>query len=200
VPNASEIDRICKALKKVSTGSSDFDLNPEVILPAGRKLRPAAVLIPLLPTDAGVQVIMTKRSSALKHHPWQISFPGGKVEADDGGPVQAAQREAFEEIGLAQNNTRVLGWLPTHETVTGFSVTPVLAVITGAYEPRPEPGEVAEIFSVPLAHITDLTRFQTQSRLWQGVMRYYDTVPYGPYYIWGATARILRRLAERMAS
>ncbi len=186
------------ALEHPSGASSDFDLNPDVNLPAGRKLRPAGVLIALQETPHGTRVLLTKRSSALKHHPGQIAFPGGSVDPEDSGPLQAALREAQEEIGLARENVEVIGVLPLHETVTGFNVTPVIGRVRAAFEPTPEPSEVDEVFSVPLAHVTDLKRFRVQSRMWQGVQRYYYTVPYGPYYIWGATARIFRGLAERL--
>jgi len=88
--------------------------------------------------------------------------------------------------------------LPTHETVTGFTITPVLGHVHTDFDPVPEPGEVDEVFRVPFDHLADPARFSVQSRRWLGQRRYYYTVPFGPYYIWGATARILRGLAERM--
>ena len=191
---------LIRALGRVRDQSSDFDLNPDVVLPAGRRLRAAAVLVPIQATDRGLQVILTKRSSALKHHPGQIAFPGGKVDPDDAGVIAAAQREADEEIGLAAANVNVLGTLPTHETVTGFLVTPVLARVIAPFVPRPEPGEVEEVFSVPLDHVTRISNFQIQSRNWRGSRRHYYVVPYGPYYIWGATARILRNLAQGLVA
>lgn len=191
---------LTRALRQAGDQSSDFDLNPDVVLPAGRRLRAAAVLVPIQATDRGLQVILTKRSSALKHHPGQIAFPGGKVDPDDAGVIAAAQREADEEIGLAAANVNVLGTLPTHETVTGFLVTPVLARVIAPFVPRPEPGEVEEVFSVPLDHVTRISNFQIQSRNWRGSRRHYYVVPYGPYYIWGATARILRNLAQGLVA
>ena len=196
---AELLDRVARALSAPSAGSSDFDLNPDVHLPPGRKLRPAAVLLPLVRTGDEVSVILTKRSSALIHHPGQIAFPGGKVDAADDGPVAAALREASEEIGLKPENVKVLGELSPHETVTRFNVTPVLGLVLEPFDIVPEPGEVEEVFTVPLTHVTNIKNFQIQSRLWQGENRFYYTVPYGPYYIWGATARILHGLAERMA-
>ena len=93
-------DHLLSALDKTSGTSSDFDLNPDVVLPANRVLRPAAVLIPIIAHRDGLRVILTKRSSALKHHPGQIAFPGGKVDAGDEGATGAALREAWEEIAL----------------------------------------------------------------------------------------------------
>lgn len=195
---ADQLDLVRHAITRTTAESSDFDLNPDVKLPPDRKLRPCGVLIPLIEGPRGLNVILTKRSSALKHHPGQIAFPGGKVDAGDDGPIGAAKREAEEEIGLAVDNVDILGTLAVHETVTSFSITPVIGLVRAAFDARPEPGEVEEVFAVPLSHITDVKQFQVQSRRWRGVDRHFYTVPYGPYYIWGATARILRGLAERM--
>ena len=187
------------ALRAPGRPSSDFDLNVDTVLPPTRKLRDAGVLI-AVDEGAGVpRVWLTKRSSKLKHHPGQIAFPGGKVDPQDGGPIAAALREAHEEIGLPAEHSQVLGTLPSHETVTGFVVTPVIAQITVPFRPTPEPGEVAEVFAVPLAHLLDPANFSVQARRWRGAERAYYTVPYGPYYIWGATARILRAWADLMA-
>ena len=186
------------ALERPGHGSSDFDLNPEVVLPKGRRLRPAGVLIAVsLATDTP-RVILTKRSSALKHHPGQIAFPGGKQEDSDADVVAAALREAEEEIGLPRTMPTVLGPLPEHETVTSFQVTPVLAIIDQSFVATPEAGEVEEVFSVPLAHVLNPDNYIVESRRWRGQRRRYFTVPFGPYYIWGATARMLRGLAARV--
>ena len=99
---------------------------------------------------------------------------------------------------LPAGTAEVLGHLPPHETVTGFHVRPVLAWLPQRFQPVPEAGEVEEVFSVPLAHACDPARFRIEGRLWQGQRRLYYAVPYGPYYIWGATARILRSLADRL--
>ena len=186
------------ALARDSAGSSDFDLNPDVVLPAGRKLRPAGVLVPVEIIAGIPHILLTKRASHLKHHPGQIAFPGGKQDDGDADVEATALREAREEIGLPEGHVRVLGRLPSHETVTNFTVTPVVGVIERDFEIRPEPGEVEEVFRVPLAHVTDPARFAIEGRRWRGQRRHYYTVPFGPYYIWGATARILRGLAERM--
>jgi 8-oxo-dGTP pyrophosphatase MutT (NUDIX family) len=190
--------RLEAALLQNSTASSDFDLNPDVVLPEGRKLRPAGVLVPVIAGPQGAEVLLTKRSSRLKHHPGQIAFPGGKQDEGDADVIAAALREAEEEVGLPRGHVEVLGTLPTHETVTGFLVTPVIGWIDRDFDVQPEPGEVAEVFRVPLAHVTNVALFTIQSRRWRGTRRHYYTVPFGPYYIWGATARILRGLAHRM--
>lgn len=187
--------RLGDALAQQGSASSDFDLNNDVP-PAGGNLTAASVLIAVRAETE--TVILTKRSAKLKHHPGQIAFPGGKKDPDDPTLIAAALREADEEIGLPSDIVDVLGCLPAHQTVTGFDVTPVLAVINAPFTGRPEAGEVSEIFEVPLAHLTDPANFLIEGRHWRGTKRYYYTVPYGPYYIWGATARILRALAERM--
>jgi 8-oxo-dGTP pyrophosphatase MutT (NUDIX family) len=191
------LQRLTSAVAAEGTQSSDFDLNPDTVLPADRTLRAAGVLVGVMDGSDGPSVLLTKRSSKLKHHPGQIAFPGGKVEPDDLGPVQAALREAHEEVGLPPENVRVIGTMPTHETVTRFTVTPVLALIETDFTPKPEVGEVDEVFTVPLSHVTNPDRFSVEGRHWRGTRRHYFTVPYGPYYIWGATARILRGLADR---
>ncbi|AXI44641.1 CoA pyrophosphatase [Sulfitobacter sp. SK012] len=193
-----QIDEIRAALTKTGVASSDFDLNPEVELPPGRTLRPAGVLAPIVLRNNLLELLLTKRSSALKNHPGQIAFPGGKQDKDDADVIAAALREADEEIGLPPGIVEVLGTLAPHETVTGFHVTPVIAVVRDAFDIRPEPGEVDEVFSVPLDHVLDMTQYSIQSRRWRGQQRHYFTVPYGPYYIWGATARMLRAWTETM--
>lgn len=196
---AEQLARLRRLAANPPPASSDFDLNPDIALPAGRRLRPAAVLVPFCEGPRGLSLILTKRASSLKHHPGQIAFPGGKLDDTDDGPVAAALREAEEEIALERDNVEVLGLLAAHETVTGFLVTPVIARVRDAFAPIPEPGEVEEVFSVPFSHIADPARYQVQWRIWRGRRRFYYTAPYGPYYIWGATARILRGMAEGLA-
>lgn len=193
------IGRLRRALADPAGESSDYDLNPGATPPEGRLLRPAAVLVALAEGAQGAELVLTKRSSALRHHPGQIAFPGGKQDPGDPTPEAAALREAQEEIGLDPAQVELLGRMPAHETVTGFSITPVIARIDGPFRPVPEAGEVDEVFRVPFTHVADPARFRIERRIWQGQWRAYYTVPWGPYYIWGATARILRGLAGRLA-
>lgn len=190
-------DRISRALERAAQEpSSDYDLNPDFKLPKERKLRDAGVLVPIYMEANEPVLYLTKRSSGLQHHPGQIAFPGGKKEETDADILATALREAREEIRLEPQNVEVLGRLPPHETVTGFQVTPVVGRIIAPFAPVPERGEVEEVFRVPLDHVLSAERYAVQSRNWQGMPRFYYTVPYGPYYIWGATARILRALAD----
>ena len=184
------------AVSRAAGTTSDFDLNREVDLPPDRTLRPAAVLMPF--TRDG-RLILTKRSSRLKHHPGQIALPGGKVDDSDTDAVDAALREAEEEIGLPRQACEVIGTLPTHETVTGFDVVPVVSIVDPPSGFVPEAGEVEEAFFVPALHVLTPGNFRIEGRMWRGQRRRYYTVPYGPYYIWGATARMLRALAEQVS-
>jgi 8-oxo-dGTP pyrophosphatase MutT (NUDIX family) len=191
--NPSAIEQ---ALRAPAGGSSDFDLNPGV-RPAGRpRLRPASVLVPLVQRGAALNLILTRRAALLKHHPGQVAFPGGKQDPDDPTPAAAALREAREEIGL--DDVALLGRLDLHETVTGFSVTPFVGLAAPGFRPVIDRREVDEVFEVPLRFALDLANFRIQARAWQGQIRRYYVIPYGPHYIWGATARILRTLADRM--
>lgn len=188
-------DGLRRAFDRPLGPSSDFDLNPGTVLPPGRVLRPAAVLVAV--QDG--QVILTKRSSHLQHHPGQIAFAGGKVDPGDATHEAAALREAWEEIALPPGHVDILGRLPAHETVTGFKVIPILAHVNAPFDAIPEAGEVDEVFLVPLTFLLDPANYAIEKRRWRGEWRRYYAAPYGPYYIWGATARILRGLAERLA-
>lgn len=196
----SDIARIARALTGNAAASSDYDLNPGIALPEGRKLRPAAVLMPILETGQGARVILTKRSARLKHHPGQVAFPGGGVDSTDADAMAAALRESHEEIGLDPGNVEILGTLPAHETVTSFSVTPFVGRVRAPFTPVPEAGEVAEVFTVPLPFLLDPGNYRVERRRWRGVWRSYYVAPYGPYYIWGATARMLKGLADRVTA
>jgi 8-oxo-dGTP pyrophosphatase MutT (NUDIX family) len=158
------------------------------------------VLVPLVERGAGLNLVLTRRTSRLAHHPGQVAFPGGKQDPGDSGPLAAALREAWEEIGLAPDQVGVLGQFDRHETVTGFVVTPFVGLVEGDFLARPDPGEVEEVFEVPLGFALDPGNFQVHGRPWMGNFRHYYVIPYGPHYIWGATARMLKTLADRVAA
>lgn len=178
--------------------SSDFDLTPEA-RPAGeRRLKPAAVLVPLVERPQGLTVLLTKRTDHLHHHAGQVSFPGGRVEEHDDGPVATALRETEEEIGLARRFVRIAGYLDNYETGTGFHITPVVGFVRPGFRLDLDAFEVAEAFEVPLSFILDAANHQRHSRVWQGKRRHYYAMPYGDYYIWGATAGMLMNLYRRL--
>lgn len=185
-----------KALEGRTKPSSDYELND--VMPPDVTLRPAGVLAAFHEDDG--RLVLTKRASGLRHHPGQIALPGGKVDPGDRDEIAAAVREAQEEIGLNPAQVDLLGILPPHRTVTGFSVTPVLGIIRGTFTPIAEPGEVEEVFTLPFAHIGDPASYRVEQRRWRGGWRSYHAAPYGPYYLWGATARILLGLARRLRS
>ena len=174
----------------------DHDLNPGM-LPTDR-LRAAAVLVPLVARPEGTTVLLTRRTEHLHHHAGQISFPGGRIEESDSSPEDAALRETEEEIGLTRHHIEVIGRLGIDRTRTGFEITPIVGWVTPPFDLTPDRFEVAEVFEVPLAFIVDPKNHERRSREWQGVVRHFYVLPYGGYYIWGATAGMLVNLAERI--
>ena len=192
-----EKNDVLRAIAQPAVSTSDFDLNSNSNIRVG-ELTEAGVLVALVERPDGVNPILTKRAAHLSNHPGQISFPGGKCERDDADIVFTALREAKEEIGLNPEIVNVLGSLPTHDTITGFKITPTVGWIETGWYGVADPSEVSEIFEVPLVHIMTPKNFHIQTRVWKGINRSYYSLPYGPYYIWGATACILRGLARQM--
>ncbi len=152
---------------------------------------PAAVLIPVVNRPGGLTLLLTQRSADLPDHPGQISFPGGRVEADDPTLAHAALREATEEVGLPADRVDVLGELATYETVTGFAVTPIVGWVEPPFTLAPDPIEVAEAFEVPLSFVLDPSNQQRHFRMLGDVRRDFWAIPWRDRYIWGATAAML---------
>ena len=171
------------------------------LLPASAALAEAAVLVPLW-GERDTRVILTRRHDALRHHAGQVSFPGGRVDPGDAGPVAAALREAEEEIGLRRQQARVLGYLDPLATISGFRVLPVVARVPSDFAPRPQPGEVAEVFSLPLAWLMDprnLARIAIHHAGRERSVFEYQRHEAAPgQRVWGATASILYNLRERL--
>lgn len=161
-------------------------------------LTAAAVLFPIVRRDNGYTVLLTQRTAHLRDHAGQVSFPGGRVEETDATPLDTALRETEEEIGLARDHVEVLGYLPEYRTGTGFRVVPVVGVVTPPFDLRPDPFEVAEVFEVPLSFLLDQSNHQRHSVHLRGALRHYFAMPYGDYFIWGATAGMIRSLTERL--
>lgn len=171
------------------------------LLPAHAALADAAVLVPLV-GEGETSVILTRRHDGLRQHGGQVSFPGGRVDPGDAGPLAAALREADEEIGLRPADARVLGYLDPLATVSGFRVLPVVARVPAGFEPRPRPGEVAEVFSLPLAWLMAPENLDRIVINYLGRKRHvleyhrHDAAP--GQRVWGATASILYNLRQRL--
>lgn len=177
----------------------DHLLNPGILTHVqGLTLKDAAVLVPVVDDVDGAKVILTQRTASLRKHSGQIAFPGGGVDPEDGSVEMAALREAEEEIGLARHFVEPVGRLPDYYAATGFRITPVLSVVQRGFELKPNPGEVAHVFEVPLAFLMDPANHETGSREWNGTLRHFYRMPYGDWNIWGITAGILRTLYERL--
>ena len=189
---AASPDRVPTAewLRKRFAAQPVGDSPQEDGVPAG-PLTPAAVLVPIVLHKSEPTVLLTRRTDHLHHHPGQVSFPGGRVEAQDCSPVETALRETEEEISLRRGHIELLGCLPRYRTITGFEITPVVGLVTPPFELALDAFEVAEVFEVPLSFLLDTTNHQRHSVDVQGVRREYYAMPYGDYFIWGATAGML---------
>ncbi|MDO1558269.1 CoA pyrophosphatase [Brevundimonas sp. 2R-24] len=176
---------------------SDFDLNPDLAHMRGRTLRPAAVLIPLVERPSGVMALLTRRSDALRSHTGQIAFPGGRFDPGE-GPVEAALREAWEEVGLPAEAVEPLGLSDVYETGTGFLVTPVVGWLDPAFEPVPNPDEVAETFEAPLPWLMDAANHRRDFYEIAGGKRWFYAMEHDGRNIWGATAGMIRALWLRL--
>lgn len=159
-------------------------------------MTPASVLVPLVTRPQGLTILLTQRTDHLTDHGGQISFPGGRAEDYDASPVDTALRETEEEIGLHRRHVDVIGSLPDYITGTGYRVTPVVGLIAPPFELLPDANEVAEIFEVPLAFLMDGANHQRLSfELPEGAgRRSFYAMPYERFFIWGATAGMLRNL------
>ena len=178
--------------------SSDFDLSSKDRLQCkGQYKKKAAVFFLLKETSQGLRVIFTKRAKNLSSHPGQISFPGGIVERNDSSILNAGLREVGEEIGLSKNTIQTVGSLRPHETVSKFLIHPFVGIMDSSAEFKINTREVAELFEVPLEFLLD--RNNMSKHKIQKAQQYvgYYAIPYGPYYIWGATARIIKSFVER---
>lgn len=176
---------------------SDFDLNPDAPRP-GRTLRPAAVLAPIIARPEGATVLLTRRSDSLASHTGQIAFPGGRLDPGETA-VDAALREAWEEVGLDPGAVEVLGFGDGYETVTGFVVTPVVGWLAEPPVTTPSPDEVAEVFEAPWDFLMDPANHRRDSyEPESGPRRWFWAMPWRERYIWGATAAIVRGLRGRL--
>jgi 8-oxo-dGTP pyrophosphatase MutT (NUDIX family) len=162
-----------------------------------RPIRPAAVLIPVI-EHAEPTVLLTMRAAHLNDHAGQISFPGGKIDATDNSPLDAALREAEEEIGLDRSYVEPIGYLDVYGTGFGFRILPTVARVRPGFELTINKAEVDDAFEVPLSFLMNPGNHQLHSKEFRGALRSYYAMPFAERYIWGATAGILRVLYERI--
>lgn len=172
-----------------------FDPEPERV----RNAIGAAVLVPVTFRQEGGSVILTERSSKLRKHSGQVAFPGGRIDAGETA-LEAALREAEEEIALDRRHVRPLGYLPSYYTGTGYRITPTVALVDADAPLTPNPDEVERVFEAPLTTLFDMARYRLESRLWEGRQRQFYVVDHPDAYIWGATAALLRILYERLSA
>ncbi len=163
-----------------------------------RPLKSAAVLVPIVDRPEGLTLLLTKRTDHLDKHPGQISFPGGRVDETDRNAEHTALRETEEEIGLKPELFELIGRLDDFIVGTGFLVTPVMGIIDPPFELDPHDHEVAEIFEAPLDYLIDPNNFEVHQREFYGSMMSYFAVTWNDFFIWGATAGMIRVLSERL--
>jgi 8-oxo-dGTP pyrophosphatase MutT (NUDIX family) len=200
---AFPLARIAAALHPLELAPAGEGWNHEEIvdlLPEGHVLVEAAVLVGLVPRASGTQVLLTRRTDALRNHAGQVSFPGGRIETDDVEAVAAGLRETFEEVGIAPSQVTPLGYLDAFTTITGFRVLPVVATIDSDYVAQPDPNEVADVFEVPLDFLLDPANLASLSLEHRGRPRQVWEFSYPGQRIWGVTAAILLNLRERLAA
>lgn len=176
---------------------SDYDFDPASRPAEARKLMPAAVLMPIV-RRAEPTVLFTRRTAHLARHAGQVSFPGGRVSEADPNAIATALRETEEETGIAADFVDIAGFLETYETGTGFAIVPVVGVLEEGFTLVPDPGEVDEIFEVPLGFLLNGQNRETKTAEWQGRTRRFYAYTYRGHYIWGATAAMLSGFAERL--
>ena len=164
----------------------------------GHAITPAAVLVAVVDRPDPT-VILTLRPESMRKHPGQVSFPGGRIDPGDDGPIAAALREAEEEIGLPPSRVTVIGIADRYLTVTGFEVTPVLAIVQAGLTLTPHPDEVAAVFEAPLRHILDPAHQHVRTAHWRGRERTYYEILWEDRKIWGATAAMIVNLSRRLA-
>ncbi|HTU10327.1 MAG TPA: CoA pyrophosphatase [Allosphingosinicella sp.] len=159
---------------------------------------PAAVLVAVVDRPDPT-VILTLRPETMRKHPGQVSFPGGRIDPGDDGPIDAALREAEEEIGLARAHVEIIGTADPYLTITGFEVTPVLGIVPPGLDLNPHPGEVAAVFEAPFHYLLDPVHQHVRTAMFRGRERSYYEIDWREQRIWGATAAMIVNLSRRLA-
>ncbi|MEL7029512.1 MAG: CoA pyrophosphatase [Pseudomonadota bacterium] len=193
-----------KAFAGKPRGRRIFDeLNPEMaeqIRPYDpEKLKPAAVLLPIIDKRPEPTVLLTVRTNTMPSHPGQISLPGGRIQAEDGSPAAAALRETWEETGIHPDYVATLGQLEVHEGGFGFSVTPVIGVVSAGFELQADAREVADMFETPLSHVLDGANYSIVSRSMPKGEARFRAITHGERQIWGLTASILHSFQQALS-
>lgn len=191
-------ETIAEALTRPALAPEPDDLHV-IALREGTRVTDAAVLVPIVNRAGRLQLLLTQRTAHLDDHAGQISFPGGRVEADDSSREETALRETEEETGLARGTVTLLGRLPVYEIPSGFRITPVVGWVEPPFALKPDPFEVASVFEAPLDHFLDTANYQRRQFHFRGRHRHYMAVPYEGHYIWGATAGMLYTFARQLA-
>jgi len=190
--------RLRDALERGHRGSPELlagdVLDEEAI---GEGIMPAAVLVAIVERPEPT-VILTLRPETMRRHPGQVSFPGGRIDPGDDGPIAAALREAEEEIGLPPSAVEIIGIADIYRTITGFEITPVVGIVPPDLPLSPHPGEVAAMFEAPLHYLLDPLHQHERSAMWRGQERHYYEIDYQGRRIWGATAAMIVNLSRRL--
>lgn len=178
----------------------DLPLGAEGLVPKSffNNLRRAAVLAPVLKTSDGLSMLLTVRAAHLKSHKGQISFPGGGRDAGDVDAAANALREADEEIGLPPGKVEIIGYLDDYPTISNYRVTPVVGIIEGPFEARPDPSEVADVFEVPMELVLDPKAYKRKKLSRDGLIFPYHELNWQQYRVWGATAAMLWDMCKKV--
>ncbi|MEO0983871.1 MAG: CoA pyrophosphatase [Pseudomonadota bacterium] len=173
----------------------DIDFVPAEKITA---IRPAGVLAPIIPRPDGPTMLLTLRPDTMPTHAGQVAFPGGKMEPRDADEVDAAVREACEEVGVREDGVELVGRGAPYITATAFRIVPVLGLLPADFEPEPDPDEVAEVFETPLEFLMNPDNHEPRTGHWRGQERRYYAMPHDGHFIWGVTAGIIRALYVRL--
>jgi 8-oxo-dGTP pyrophosphatase MutT (NUDIX family) len=176
---------------------TDYDLNPDWPAPADMTYRRAAVLMGLMERGDDFGVLLTLRPETMSSHAGQVAFPGGRIEAGETA-LDAALREASEEVGVDPASVKILGQGDTYLSGSGFAISLFVGLLPETFVPVPHAREVADVFETPLSFLMDTANHQRHEREFRGALRAYYAMPHNGRYIWGATAGMIKSLHDRL--